>query len=148
MLKTPVIHPRILAALGAAGHLSKVLISDGHYPHSTGPNPRAEVVWANFTPGVIGATKALEMVADLIAIEEVAVMAPNPAGEFAMAHDPPIWSEFRDVLKTRANFPHEMTKLFKPEFNAQARSEAVALVIATAETQMYGNVLVTIGVVR
>ena len=148
MLKLPVTHPRILAALASAGHLSKVLISDGHYPHSTVPNPRAEIVWANFTPGVIGATKALEMVADLVAIEEVVVMAPNPAGEFAMDHEPPIWAEFRNVLKTRANFPHEMTKLFKPEFNAQARSDAVALVIATAETQIYGNLLVTIGVVR
>jgi L-fucose mutarotase len=148
MLKLPVLHPRILAALGSAGHLSKVLISDGHYPHSTAPNPRAEVVWANFTPGVIGAAQALAMVADLVAIEQVAVMAPNPAGEFAMDHEPPIWSEFRQILKTRASFPHEMTKLFKPEFNAQARGEDVALVIATAETQIYGNVLVTIGVVR
>ena len=148
MLKLPVTHPRILAALGAAGHLSKVLISDGHYPHSTVPNPRAEIVWANFTPGVIGATKALEMVADLVAIEEVAVMAPNPSGEFAMSHDPPIWADLRNVLKTRANFTGELKKLPKPEFNAQARGEAVALVIATAETQIYGNVLVTIGVLR
>lgn len=148
MLKLPVIHPRILAALGAAGHLSKVLISDGHFPHSTVPNPRAEIVWANFTPGVIGATQALAMVADLVPIEDVAVMAPNPSGEFAMDHDPPIWADLRNVLKTRANFPHELTKLFKPEFNAQARSADVALVIATAETHLYGNVLVTIGVVR
>ena len=148
MLKLPVTHPRLLAALGAAGHLSKVLISDGHYPHSTIPNPRAEIVWANFTPGVIGAMKALEMVADLVAIEDVAVMAPNPSGEFAMPHDPPIWADFRNVLKTRSDFRGEMTKLLKPEFNAQARGSDVALVIATAETQIYGNVLVTIGVVR
>jgi L-fucose mutarotase len=52
MLKLPVLHPEILSALGSAGHLATVLISDGNYPHNTKPNPRAKIVWANFVPGV------------------------------------------------------------------------------------------------
>jgi L-fucose mutarotase len=45
MLKTTLLHPEILYALGAAGHGSKVLISDGNYPHTTGSNPAATRVF-------------------------------------------------------------------------------------------------------
>ena len=80
MLKIPVSHPEILHALGSAGHLSKILISDGHYPHGTHPNPRAKIVWANFRPGLLDAVTVLEMVADLVSIEEVVVMEPHRDG--------------------------------------------------------------------
>ena len=42
MLKLPVLHPEILSALASAGHLAKVLISDGNYPHNTKPNPQRQ----------------------------------------------------------------------------------------------------------
>ena len=45
-------------------------------------------------------------------------------------------------------FRGELTPWQKPKFNEQARDESVCLVIATAEVQIYANVLVTIGVVR
>jgi RbsD / FucU transport protein family. len=32
MLKTRLLHPEILAALGEAGHGAQVLIADGNYP--------------------------------------------------------------------------------------------------------------------
>src|SRR5688572_16284327 len=35
MLKGTLIHPEILRALGRCGHGSKVLITDGNFPHST-----------------------------------------------------------------------------------------------------------------
>ena len=44
MLKTPLLHPRILSALGRGGHRSKVLITDGNYPAWTRRGPNAEVV--------------------------------------------------------------------------------------------------------
>src|SRR2546423_12575157 len=107
MLKLPVLHPEILSALASAGHLAKVLVSDGNYPHTTRVNPRAKIVWANFTPGVIGAATALTMVCDLVPIEHALVMAPEKSGTHAMADDPPIWAEFRDILRTRSDFRGE-----------------------------------------
>jgi len=148
MLKLSVLHPEILSALSSAGHLAKVLISDGNYPHNTKPNPRAKIVWANFVPGVVSATTALQMVCDLVPIEAVAVMAPDKTGEYAMAEDPPIWAEFRQILKSRSDFRGEFTPLFKPQFNEQARSEDLCLIIATAEKRIWSNILLTIGVVR
>jgi len=148
MLKIPVSHPEILHALGSAGHLSKVLISDGHYPHGTHPNPRAKIVWANFTPGVLDAVTVLRMVADLVSIEKVEVMEPERTGRYAMKDNPPIWRQFTDVLQKHSDFRGEMTPLQKPAFNEQARSDDVCLVIATAEMQTFANILITIGVVN
>src|SRR5688500_9138452 len=146
MLKMPASHPEILHALGSAGHLSKILISDGHYPHGTHPNPRAKIVWANFRPGLLDAVTVLEMVADLVPIEEVVVMEPHRDGPYAMKENPPIWRRFDEVLRTRSDFRGQMTPLQKPAFNEQARSDDVCLVIATAEMETFANVLVTIGV--
>jgi L-fucose mutarotase len=148
MLKTSVLHPEILSTLGSAGHLSKILISDGNYPHSTRTNPRAKIVWANFVPGVIDAVTALKMICDLVPVEAVEVMEPTKTGMYAMAGDPPIWASFRKVLKDHAGFDGELQPLQKPEFNQQANSPDCCLVIATAETQIWANCIITIGVVN
>jgi L-fucose mutarotase len=148
MLKTSVLHPEILAALGAAGHLSKILISDGNYPHNTRSNPRAKIVWANFVPGVVDAVTALKLVCDAVPVEAVEVMEPTRSGLHSMSEDPPIWSAFRQVLKERAGFTGPLHPLQKPEFNLQANSPDLCLVIATAETQIWANCIITIGVVK
>ncbi len=148
MLKTPVLHPEILSALGSAGHLAKILITDGNYPHNTRVRPGVKIVWANFMPGVISGTQALKMLADLVPIEEVHVMQPERSGEFAMTTDPPIWADYRKILRDHSNFRGELHELQKPPFNALAKTEDLCLVIATAEVQIFANVLVTIGVVR
>ncbi|MDP9172760.1 MAG: RbsD/FucU family protein [Planctomycetota bacterium] len=148
MLKTKVLHPEILAALGAAGHLGKVLISDGNFPHNTNPNPRAKIVWANFMPGVVDAATMLRLVTELIPIEAVEVMAPARSGIYAMKTDPPVWDEYRKILREHSDFRGELTQLAKVPFNEQAAKPDVFLVIATAETALYANVLITIGVVQ
>jgi L-fucose mutarotase len=148
MLKIPVLHPEILSALGSAGHLAKVLITDGNYPHSTRPNPRARVVWANFIPGIVDAVTALKIVARLVPIEVVDVMQPERSGAYAMTTDPPIWASFRKVLAEESDFRGELGQWQKPEFNQRACGDDLCLVIATAETQIYANILITIGVVR
>jgi L-fucose mutarotase len=148
MLKNKLLHPEILSSLASSGHLAKVLISDGNYPSSTKPNPRAKVVWANFTAGVLDACTVLKLLCHLIPIEAVEVMAPAREGPYAMKIDPPIWADFRAILAKESDFHGELTQLDKPAFNEQAKKEDVSLVIATAETQIYANIMLTIGVVR
>ncbi|MBI4977253.1 MAG: transporter [Spirochaetes bacterium] len=148
MLKAKVFHPDILSVLARAGHLATVLISDGNYPHSTKPDPRAPVVWANFMKGVIGGADALTMVASLVPVESVTVMEPERTGSYAMHDDPPIWAEYRNILKQHAGFTGEFTGLQKPEFNMRVNDANLCLVIATAEQAIFANILVTIGVVR
>ena len=148
MLKTKLLHPEILGGLAAAGHLAKILIADGNYPSGTKPNPRAKVVWANFTPGVVDACTILRLVAALVPIEAVEVMSPEYSGQYAMDNNPPIWLEYGKILREVAGFEGDLTELEKPQFNLHAQSEDTALVIATAETQIYANILLTVGVVQ
>jgi L-fucose mutarotase len=44
MLKTSLLHPQILKVLAQAGHHSKILIADGHYPASSKKGRNAELV--------------------------------------------------------------------------------------------------------
>jgi L-fucose mutarotase len=148
VLKTSVMHPEILAGLAASGHGGKIFISDGNYPHNTHANPRAKIVWANFTAGVLDAVTVLRLIVDLVPIEKVEVMVPQRTGESAMTGNPPIWKDFRKVLKDHSDFRGELTELEKYDFMNIAKGENVCLVIATAEKQIYADVMVTIGVIR
>ncbi|BAM03790.1 RbsD/FucU family protein [Phycisphaera mikurensis] len=148
MLKTSLTHPEILGVLGRAGHLARVLITDGNYPHSTRRNPAASTVWANFRPGLLGGATALELVCDAVPVEAVAVMEPEREGAYAMTGDPPVWAHYRRVLAERAGFTGGFDALQKPAFNREAMSEDLCLVIATGEQALFANILLTIGVVQ
>ena len=148
MLRTPVTHPEILSALGRAGHLARVLIADGNYPHSTRRNPAAATVWANYRPGLLGGAEVLGMVCDLVPVEAVTVMEPAKEGPFAVDGDPPVWADYRRVLAEKAGYEGGFEALQKPAFNELTASEDLCLVIATGEQALYANVLLTIGVVE
>lgn len=147
MLKFPLIHPEILAALGSAGHLAKVLISDANYPHSTRANPTAKRVWANFAPGVVDGVTLLKLISAAVPIEAVHLMEPERTGAYAMHDDPPIWGDYRAALKA-SGFVGNVHAVQKPQFNDLAKSDDLCLVIASGETQIFANVLLTIGVVQ
>ncbi len=49
MLKSKLLHPEILEALGRAGHSSKILIADGNYPFATQLGPNARLISLNLT---------------------------------------------------------------------------------------------------
>ena len=136
MLKTPLLHPQILHALGSAGHGSQVLITDGNYPHITGSNPLAARVFLNLTAGVLSATDVLSVVAQAVAVEAVHVMATADGSE------PGIWEDFRRLLPGNTIEPVERFAFYE-----KGRGRDVALVIATGEQRLYANILLTIGVV-
>jgi len=148
MLKTQILHPHILAALGAAGHGSRVLISDGNYPHATRRGPRAELVFANFMPGVLDGPTVLEMVAAAVPIESATVMRYATEGPYALQAEPPIWTDYRQALRERGGFTGELEQMERFAFYEAASGPDVALTIATGEQAIYACLLLTIGVVR
>jgi L-fucose mutarotase len=147
VLKGALIHPQIVAALGRGGHGSKVLIADGNYPHWTTRGPNAEVVYLNLAPGIVSATDVARAVATAIPIEAAAVMDTLKTGPYAMAEDPPIWDEFRQILAA-TDCGGELDKVERFAFYAAAAQADVCLTIATGERRIYGNLLLTIGVLR
>ena len=135
MLKTTLLHPEILAALAANGHGSRVLITDGNYPHTTGSNFAAKRVFLNLAPDLLKATDVLAAVASAIPIEAAYVMRT------ASGEEPTIWGEFRALLPGL-----ELSPIERFAFYENGRGTDVALVIATGETRIYANILLTIGV--
>lgn len=136
MLKTTLLHPEIAYALGAAGHGSQVLISDGNYPHATGSFPGAQKVFLNLAPGLVTVTDVLRVLVEAIPVEAAQVMATADGSE------PPIWGEFRALLPENPLQPLERFAFYEA-----ASGTDVALVIATGEQRIYANILLTIGVV-
>jgi L-fucose mutarotase len=137
MLKTTLLQPEILAALGSAGHGSRVLITDGNYPHTTGSHFAAKRVFLNLAPGLLTVTDVLKVITTAIPIESAHVMAT------ANGSRPPIWDEFADLLPGLDLHPIERFAFYET-----SRGTDVALVIATGEQRIYANILLTIGVVR
>src|SRR5215217_6964206 len=125
MLLTELLHPEILAGLASAGHGSKVLLADGHYPASTVVGRQARTVYLNLTPGLLNVSTVLDVLLRTIPIEAAAVMVP-PAAE----PEPEAIREYRDRFA----------------FYAQARSDDLALLIVTADVRTYANLLLTLGV--
>lgn len=147
MLKGTLIHPEILRALGRCGHGSKVLITDGNFPHSTSSGPNAQLVYLNLAPGLLSCTDVLAVLRDAIPIEAAAIMDTNKTGPYVLPADPDIWAEFADLLRP-TDCGGKLEKLERFAFYDAAKSPDVALTIATGERRIYANLLLTIGVVR
>lgn len=136
MLKQRLIHPEILEALAAAGHGSKVLITDGNYPASTALGDNASLVYLNLTPGMPTVTEVLRVLLTAIPVEAAAVMEPADGAE------PPIFHEFREELPGIS-----LEKLDRYAFYEEASDLETCLQIVTGEQRIYANLLLTIGVV-
>ncbi|WP_031522011.1 RbsD/FucU family protein [Streptomyces sp. NRRL F-5123] len=137
MLRYQLTHPTILAALASAGHGSRILVSDGHYPHTTGAHPAAERVYLNLAPDRLLVTEVLAALADAAPIEAATVMTP-PEG----TPEPEVFAEFRAALP---RLP-ALGTLDRFAFYDAARGPDTALVIATGDRRTYANLLLTLGV--
>jgi L-fucose mutarotase len=137
MLKYKLLHPEILAALGGAGHGSKILIADGNYPFATRAHPAAKRVYLNLAPGLVNAVEVLRVLVNAAPIESADVMLTADGTEA------PIVVEFRALLPKK--LPIHGNERFA--FYDLCRDPDTALVIATGEQRIYANILLTIGVV-
>jgi len=138
MLKTKLLHPKILSALGSNGHGSRLLIADGNYPFTTGVPEKAQKVFLNLSPGMFSVTDVLKVIKEAVPIESYIVMLP-PDETPQEIHE-----EFLNILGE--SIP--VTKVKKIDFYREARSQDTCLVIATGEIRRFANILITIGVVK
>ncbi len=136
MLRQRLIHPDILEALAAAGHGSKILITDGNYPASTMIGDNAQLVYLNLAPGMPTVTDVLRVLLTAVPVEDAAVMEP------AEGPEPQIFEEFRVLLP---NIP--LTTHDRFSFYEEASGPDTCLQIVTGEQRIYANLLLTIGVV-
>lgn len=137
MIRSKLLHPEILGALGAAGHGAQIVIADSNYPFSTGAHRDTRRVYLNFAPGMLTVTDVLKVLADVVPIEAARAIAPDNAPE------PPIFAEYRQILKDV-----ELGTLGRFPFYEAARSSDTALLIATGEQRTWACILLTIGVIQ
>jgi L-fucose mutarotase len=146
MLKSRLLHPEILEALGRAGHSSKILIADGNYPFRTQLGSNARLVLLNLSPGLVNATQVLEAIVSAVPIEEATVMEPVTSGPYSLKAEPSIWSDFQRILQGSGSSV-TLQKLERFAFFEAGKDHHVALTIATGEQRLYANLLLQIGVV-
>jgi len=145
MLKHNLIHPKMNEVLGRAGHHAKVLIADGHYPASTTLGPNAELVSLNLTPGLVTVSQVLDVLCTAIPIEAVNTMGIPADDPYAGKGDPPVWAEYREIL-SKNDLALEMEPISKWDFYDAVASRDHVLTVQTADTALWANVLLTIGV--
>jgi len=144
MLKHQLLHPEINQILARAGHHAKILIADGNYPASTKKGPNAQVVCLNLSPGVVTCTQVLRAVLSAIPVDDVNTMGIPPDDPYAKHGEPPVWSEYKQVL-AEAGLPLELKPILKWDFYQAVESPDHVLTIQTADQALWANVLLTMG---
>ena len=145
MLHHELIHPRINEVLARAGHHAKVLIADGNYPASSTLGPNAELVSLNLSPGVVSCTQVLRALVTAMSIDAAHTMGIPADDPYAQDSDPPIWSDYRQILET-AGLDIQLEPIEKWEFYEAVASRDHVLTIQTADQSLWANLLLSIGV--
>ena len=145
MLKHQLIHPKINEILGLAGHYSTVLIADGNYPAFNTRGLRSELVSLNLAPGVVTCTEVLKALVTAIPVQTANTMQYRTSGPFALTEDPPVWNQYRAVLKNAA-VEVELEPIEQFEFYKTVSQPEHVLTIQTGDQALYANLLLTIGV--
>jgi L-fucose mutarotase len=145
MLRHLLIHPKINEVLGRAGHHAKVLIADGNYPASSKKGPNAELVCLNLMPGVVTCTQTLQAILSAVPVEAINTMMYETSGPYALHEDPPVWDEYRGVLRA-AGLGLKLEPIEKWAFYEAVQTPDHVLTIQTADQQRFANVLLTLGV--
>ncbi|MEO9944599.1 RbsD/FucU family protein [Paraglaciecola sp.] len=137
MLKTPVIHPTIMEALGRSGHFSQVVIADGNLPVGAMNGPNSTTVHLNFRPGLLDALTVLEGILEVCPVQGAIVMEkpPEANAEIHQAYQTLLGEVSWDELERWA-------------FYDKIRDPATVLIIQTGEQRRFANLILTVGVVK
>jgi L-fucose mutarotase len=144
MLKHQLLHPKINEILARAGHHSKILIADGNYPASTKRGPNAELVSLNLAPGVVTCTQVLRALLTAVPVDQIAIMGIPEDDPYAQKGEPPVWKEYREVIKG-ARLKLKLEPILKWEFYKEVESTDHVLTIQTADQSLWANILLTMG---
>jgi len=144
VLKHQLIHPKINEVLGRAGHHAKILIADGHYPAPTKRGPNAELVCLNLSPGIVTASQVLRALLSAVPVDHVNTMGIPADDPYARKGEPPVWNEFRKVVKA-ARLKLKLEPISKWDFYTAVESPDHVLTIQTGDQALWANVLLTMG---
>lgn len=137
MLKTAVIHPTIMEALGRSGHFAQVVIADGNLPVGAMTGPNSTTVHLNFRPGMLDALTVLEGILAVCPVQGAIVME-KPVEANAEIH-----CAYKERL---GDVTWEAMERWA--FYDKIREPATTLIIQTGEQRRFANLILTVGVVK
>ena len=134
----PLLTPDLLHALASAGHGDRIAIVDANFPAAANARRLLTLAGAD-------AAAALRAVLSVLPLDD---FGPDPAAVMAVVGDPKSVPEavaaFTRLLAGAGAAPP--ARLAREDFYAAAR--AAFAVVATGERRLYGNIILTKGVVR
>ena len=145
MLKTPLLHPDILAIAARCGHHAKILIADGTYPASTAKGPNAQQFCLQLIPGVPTVAQVLRALCSVMPFDAINTMGIPPDDQYAKYGEPPVWKELRTIC-TETGSSVTIEPIPKWDFYKAVASPDHVLTIQTADQALWANVLLTVGV--
>lgn len=135
MLRYQLLHPQLIGALASAGHGARVLIADANYPHATKVNPDASVVYLNLRPGQVPVDDILRTVLTAVPVEAAHVMQPDDRST------PAVFGQFSEQLGDGV----PLQPLDRFSFYDTCKHPDLAVCIASGDTRLFANILLTIG---
>jgi L-fucose mutarotase len=142
MLKNipPILNPHLLRLLRQMGHGDEIAIVDANFPaYSQGP----EVARLDG----VNAVDALDAVLSLVPLDD---FVPEACWRMQVVGQPdaeaPIFAEFRAVIDRHEGPQFKLASLER--FAFYERTAQCFAIVATAESRLYGNVILKMGVIK
>lgn len=135
----PLLTPELLLTLRAMGHGDEITIVDANYPALSNAKRLVRLDGAD-------TTEALEAILSVLPLDS---FVENPA--FCMQvvgkpeEIPPAVADFQKVVDRLSGFPEKIAMLERFAFYARAKQSFA--IVATAERRLYGNIILTKGVI-
>jgi L-fucose mutarotase len=137
VIRYGLLHPPLLAALARAGHGDRIVLADGNFPLRAGTDPAVEVVHLNVSPGLLSVLDVLEPLLEAVPVESALFMG------FPDGTDVPAHADYARLLGPAVTTSVETDRF---AFYDVTRGRDVALVVATADTRLCANLVLTVGV--
>lgn len=138
MIRGEIKHPGVLAALASAGHGSKIIITDAHYPVATAVRQGAPIVRLALIAGEPTVSFIAQRIVAAIPVESAEL--PRVPDEHRPAE---VHAELLDILgDTPINW------VSRSELYEVGRSEDIALCLVSGDTRRFGNLILTVGVLH
>src|SRR5262249_11206859 len=107
--------------------------------------PNAELVSLNLMPGVVTCAQVLQAILSAVPVDAVKTMMYETTGPYALSADPPVWADYRAVIKG-AGLALVLEPIEKWAFYEAVTTADHVLTIQTADQQRFANILLSIGV--
>lgn len=138
MIRGEIKHPDVLAALAGAGHGSKIIITDAHYPVATAIRQGAPVIRLALVAGHPSVPFIAQRIVGAVPVE---------SAELPKVPDEHLPSEVHtELFGILGDIP--VNWVSRSELYEVGRSEDIALCLVSGDTRRFGNLILTVGVLR